>query len=139
MSMFWRVAFSGLHIFAYIAIFMLYRDYHFVDPALYEAVKDQKSADAFHVASQLGRFDFASMILGCVSIFIALAAIFAFLEIKNRAEESARKAAQQMVNEKLAELFEAELKKRPPISPSMVNLTPDQESQVIDDAPELKP
>lgn len=107
MSYFARGFFVLLHIMQIIAIVMLFKEYHFVDPALYEAVKDQKSVDAMHVASQLGRFDMVSLILSMIGIFISLAAIFAFIEVRSRsvrvaAETAEREAAR--VAQEVAEL-----------------------------------
>lgn len=67
-----------------ISILILYKDYRFVDPALYEAVKETKSLEVINVAAQLGRFDLAAMFLGGTSIIIAIAAIFGFLEVRSK-------------------------------------------------------
>ncbi len=76
------IAFCVLHVLQVVAIIILFTDYKFVDPALYDAVKDAKSLDVFNVAAQLGRFDLAALFLGGTSIIIAIAAIFGFLEVR---------------------------------------------------------
>lgn len=103
---FWMtIAFIVVHIVQISILLTLLKNFNFVDPALYDAVVDQKSLDAMHVAAQLGRFDMASMVLAMIGIFISLAAIFAFLEVRSRsvrvAEESARAEA-KIVAERVA-------------------------------------
>jgi hypothetical protein len=138
MSFWMRMAFFCAHVIEFVLIIALFKDYHFVDPALYEAVKDQKSLDAMHVASELGRFDMVSAYLGVFSIFIALAAIFAFVEVRTRAEKAANEAATAIVNEKVKALFEEAMKARPQGVPSVVDLSPADEAKALGASEEIK-
>lgn len=139
MSVFWRIAFCVAHIVSLVAIFMLYRDYNFVDPALYEAVKDQKSLDTLHVAVQIGRFDLASFFLGTVAILIALAAIFAFVEVKSRAERVAEEAAKAIVDSRVGSLFEEAMKTRAKEVAPMLHLSDAEEAKAMAESTELEP
>ncbi|MNL47298.1 hypothetical protein D3C87_1700800 [compost metagenome] len=77
------------------AILILFNDYNFVDPQLYETVKDAKSLDVLNVASQIGRFDLISMFLGIVAVFIGIVAVLGFWTIRGAALKSASDAARE--------------------------------------------
>ncbi len=89
----WRPFFLALHIAQIIFIIALLKDYHFVDPALYDAVKAEKSRDIIQLAGQLGRFDMASMFLAGIAILLGMAAIFGFLEVRSKAIRVAKDEA----------------------------------------------
>ena len=57
------------------------------------------TADAILQAAQLGRLDFASLLLGAVAILIALAAVFAFLNVRGLAKAQATEVAERVGRE----------------------------------------
>ncbi|MGQ5719909.1 hypothetical protein [Pseudochrobactrum asaccharolyticum] len=87
------IIFFILHVMQIIMIFILLKDYSFVDPALYETISSQKSKDVFHIAMQIGRFDLLTSLLAVISIILALSAIFGFMEIRSKAGRIAHDAA----------------------------------------------
>lgn len=118
-------------------IWLLLKSYHFVDPALYNEVKDQTSLDAIRVASELGRFDLASMFLGGISILLGIAAIFGFVEVRTRSAERAEATARQIVDEKVGTLFNEAMKARGADFGPGVRITEAAEADVLAKAHEL--
>lgn len=104
------IAFCVLHIMQVVALFILFKDYKFVDPALYEAVKDAKSLDVFSIAAQLGRFDLAALFLGGTSIIIAIAAIFGFLEVRSKSVRVAIDTATMQAAKTAQEVAELQIR-----------------------------
>lgn len=104
------IAFCVLHILQVVAIAILYTDYKFVDPALYEAVKDTKSLDVVNVAAQLGRFDLASLFLGGTSLVIAIAAVFGFLEVRSKSVRVATEVASLQAEKTAQEVAELQIR-----------------------------
>lgn len=86
-----------LHIMQVVAIFILFNEYHFVDPALYESVKSAESRDVLNVATQLGRFDLVSMFLAVVTLFLGVIALAGFWTIRGAALRAAEAAAREEV------------------------------------------
>lgn|GEM_PF-4316063 len=76
-----------------IVVLTLFKDYHFVDPAIYDRVVDTGSKDALDVAAQLGRFDLVSMILGIIALLIGIMAVSGFWMIRGAAVKAAEDAA----------------------------------------------
>ncbi|MER8509135.1 hypothetical protein [Mesorhizobium sp. M0199] len=101
----WGPFFLALHVATIVFLIAVLKQYHFVDPALYEAVKDAKSADILELASQLGRFDLVSMLLGMFGILLGLGAIVGFSELRFRAREVAGETAQIEARTALAEFL----------------------------------
>ena len=69
---------------------------------------DATAVDAIQHAAQLGRLDFASSLLGAVAILIALAAVFAFINVRHLAKRRATEVAErvsQEIAEKAANLY----------------------------------
>lgn len=60
---------------------------------------DAGPIDAIQQAAQLGRLDFASLLLAMVGILIALAAVFAFLNLRRVAKERATEVATSISGE----------------------------------------
>jgi hypothetical protein len=89
----WRIAFIVAHIVEGVVIWALFKDYHFVDPAIYNEAVKSGNADAIQVAYQIGRLDLASMFLAGISVLLGLAAIFAFVEVRSRAIRNAAETA----------------------------------------------
>lgn len=65
--------------------------------------------DALRVASQLGRFDIISALLGTLGIMIGLGALVSFGYIRYRARQEALDEARQAVNELLPQLVPQEV------------------------------
>lgn len=86
----WVVFFLGLHIVTAIFLLSLILDFHFVDPSLLNDLRKSSDRDVLNVAVQIGRLDFVSAILAMFGILTGLAAIFGFIEVRNRAEDRAR-------------------------------------------------
>lgn len=65
----------------------------------------EEYADAVHLAIQIGRLDYISVLLGILGIIIGISAIISFDYIRNRAdkiaEETAEETAGRIANEKL--------------------------------------
>ncbi len=60
---------------------------------------DAVPIDAIQQAAQLGRLDFASLLLAMVAILIALAAVFAFLNLRHVAKDRATEVAESISGE----------------------------------------
>lgn len=60
---------------------------------------DATVVDAIQQAAQLGRLDFASSLLGAVAILIALAAVFAFINVREIAKRRATEVAERVSRE----------------------------------------
>lgn len=86
-----------LHIMQVVAIIILFNDYHFVDPAIYESVKNAESKNVLHVAAQLGRFDLVSMLLAVVTLFLGIIALAGFWMIRGAAVRAAENAAREEI------------------------------------------
>lgn len=139
------------------ALIALYKDYHFVDPALYDRVKATGSKDVLDVAVQLGRFDLISMFLGTIALLIGVMAVSGFWMIRGAAIRAAEEAAKleaksqaTLVSEKIAEdvarryleekapaLVETVLKFQGIVRPAQVDLTKAEADQVTSDAVEI--
>lgn len=65
-----------------------------VDKEMFLAALDHP--DALNVAGQLGRLDFVSLLIGWFGVLLALAAIFAFWEVRIRASSAAKKEANEV-------------------------------------------
>ncbi|PYE98914.1 hypothetical protein C8J35_103515 [Rhizobium sp. PP-F2F-G38] len=94
--------FSILHIVELILLAVFARQYHFVDPTLYETVKDQDGRDALFVASQLGRFDMVSLFLTAAGLFLGGAALTGFWMIRAEATRAAQKEAREIASQTAA-------------------------------------
>ncbi len=90
---FWAPISAALHIACVLAIIGLVFGSKLVDPALYLDEAAKGHYEAITVASQLGRFDLISAILGMFGVLVGLAAIFGFIEVRTGAREAARAAA----------------------------------------------
>jgi len=133
----WRIAFIVAHLIEGVLLWTLLKDYHFVDPALYDEVKDKTSLDAIRVASELGRFDLASMFLAGISILLGVAAIFGFVEVRFRSEKRAEEAARQIVDQKVTALFNEAMKTRGDGASRHLGVTEAVEADVLSKANEL--
>lgn len=60
---------------------------------------DAVPIDAVQQAAQLGRLDFASLLLAMVAVLIALAAVFAFLNLRRVARDRATEVAERISGE----------------------------------------
>lgn len=134
----WRIFFTVSVIMQWIAIWILFGDYHFVDPALYEQVKSKASLDAISVASQIGRFDLASMFLAIVSILLGIGGIVGFIEVRFRTGKLAEETARQMVDEKVSALFDEAMRVKGQSTAVNVGMTEEAVSDVIGKSHELK-
>jgi len=133
----WRIAFIVAHLVEGVLLWTLLKDYHFVDPSLYHEVKDKTSLDAIRVASELGRFDLASMFLAGISILLGVAAIFGFVEVRFRSEKRAEETARQIVDQKVTALFNEAMKTRGDGALPHVGVTKAVEADVLSKANEL--
>ncbi len=73
-----------------VVVATFYKDYHFVDPTLYESVRAKSDRDALSVAVQLGRLDLLSVMIGLLSFVVALATLFGFWFYRNVVESTAK-------------------------------------------------
>ncbi|MDR9820595.1 hypothetical protein RJJ63_14965 [Rhizobium hidalgonense] len=133
----WRIAFIVAHLIEGVILWTLLRDYHFVDQSLYNEVKDKASLDAIRVASELGRFDLASMFLAGVSILIGVAAIFGFVEVRFRSEKRAEEVARHVVDQKVTALFNEAMKTRGDGMAPQLGMTEAVEADVLSKANEI--
>lgn len=102
----WRPINFTLHAMWFVAFLVLAKDYHFVDPTLYDAVLASKEREVFSLAVQLGRLDFLNSVLAILALVIAGGAIFGILEVRKGAEikaEAAARAVAEGVSAKVAE------------------------------------
>lgn len=134
----WRIASIVAHVVQCAIILTLLKEFHFVDPALYDEVMAAKSNDVIHVASELGRFDMASLLLGIVSILIALAAIFGFAEVRWRSEKKAEETARLVVEQKVPALFNEALKARGSLREFSIDIGGIDEKKLMAKASEIK-
>ena len=58
-----------------------------------------QATDAIHLAAQVGRLDVVSAVLALFGLLIGLAAIFGFIEVRNRAKEAATEVAKSVARE----------------------------------------
>jgi len=103
----WRPINLTLHVCWAMAILVLLKDYHFVDPTLYDAVAGAKEREIFSLAAQLGRLDFLNSVLAMLAIVIGLGAIIGIIEVRKGAEQKAEdvaiKAAEKIAKDALNE------------------------------------
>jgi len=135
------------------AIIMLFKEYHFVDPALYDAVAKSGDLDTLSVAVKLGRFDLVSMLLGLIAVLIGMAAMSGFWMLRGAAknaaaqqakeeagpiarEESAR-IAREYLEEKAPELIANMLQSKGIPEKPEIGMSAQQVQEVIDEATEM--
>lgn len=106
----WRIIFLTSHICQWFFIVCLVKQYPFVDRALYEKVHDASFPDTFSIAVQIGRFDFATLLLTVLGITLTLAGIFGFVEVRSRSEAAAIAAAKPIAHKVAKETAESEIK-----------------------------
>jgi hypothetical protein len=92
------LTFAVLHVLQLVLLAVLVKDYHFVDPALYDTIKTQDGRDVLYVASQLGRFDLVSLFLGAGGLFLGAAALGGFWMVRSAAVSAADAAAREESN-----------------------------------------
>lgn len=135
----WRPFNFTLHICWFFALIVLARDFHFVDPTLYDAVLRAQEREVLALAVQLGRLDFLNSILAILAIVIAGGAILGILEVRKGAQLRAEEAVQQYLNREAPRLFGEALKaqeqkpQEPDIGTASLN-----EQTIMDNATELK-
>lgn len=145
-----------------IVLMTMFKDYHFVDPALYDTVVEKKSKDALDVAAQLGRFDLVSMLLGIIALLIGIMAVSGFWMIRGAAVKAAEDAAvrvaeevataqakraaeavaQGYLAENVPRLVQTMVKSYMDTAPSATpnaGLSPEQVQEVTEDAKEIDP
>ncbi|MEM5500762.1 hypothetical protein WNY59_04075 [Ahrensia kielensis] len=88
-----------VHILWLFLFIVLSRDYHFVDPTLYDAVAGSKEREIFSLAVQLGRLDFLNSILAILAVIIGLSAVLGIVEVRKGAEMKAEDAAKSVAKE----------------------------------------
>lgn len=76
-----------------VGLVFLFKDYHFVDGALYEEVASADGKNSLAIAIELGRLDFLSALLAIIGIMVGLGAIVGYAEVRWRAIEQGRQAA----------------------------------------------
>ena len=89
----WRPFNVALHIVWAILFVALIRDYHFVDPTLYESVQSAKQREVFALAVQLGRLDFLNAVIAILAVVFGVGALFGIVEVRKNAEHKAEEAA----------------------------------------------
>lgn len=95
MGMGWRAFFAALHVVAFVLIGCLIAKDGFVDPAMYDEAKKASTVDALHLALQVGRLDIVSLMVAFYAIFAGVAAVFGFIEVRQRAVTVAGVAAEE--------------------------------------------
>lgn len=113
----WRPINFTLHAMWFAAFLVLAKDYHFVDPTLYDAVLAANEREVFSLAVQLGRLDFLNSVLAILALVIAGGAIFGILEVRKGAEVKAEAAAKVVAEGISAKVAEKEVER---ILPSVV-------------------
>lgn len=91
-----------LHIMWAVAIVVLARDFHFVDPHLYHEVYKSGVREPLNLAVQLGRLDLVSLMIGVFSIAIAVATVLGFWFYRNVVERTAKKETGEILPDVLA-------------------------------------
>jgi len=135
----WRPINFALHSCWLIAFIVLVKDYHFVDPALYDAVLGAKQRDVFALAVQLGRLDFMNSVLALLALVIAGGAVFGILEVRKAAEMRAESTAKAYLDREAPRLFDQAVKAqgRKRNKPDLGE-EPFDETSIIEEATEIK-
>ena len=138
----WRPINFTLHAMWFVAFIVIAQDYHFVDPALYDAVLEAKSRDAFSLAVQLGRLDFLNSVLAILALVIAGGAIFGIIEVRKgaqlKAEEAAREEAQRYLDKHAARLFGEAVKAQGAKPSGSATVPPQDEKDILAGAIEME-
>jgi len=91
-----------LHIMWAVAIVVLARDYHFVDPHLYHEVYKSGAREPLNLAVQLGRLDLVSLMIGAFSVAIAVATVLGFWFYRSVVERTAKIETSEILPDVLA-------------------------------------
>ena len=94
-----------LHIMWAVAIVILARDYHFVDPHLYHEVYASGAREPLNLAVQLGRLDLVSLMIGAFSVAIAVATVVGFWFYRGVVERTAKEETSEILPDVLAKHF----------------------------------
>jgi hypothetical protein len=94
-----------LHLMWGVAVIILMRDFHFVDPQLYSEVYESGAREPLNLAVQLGRLDLVSLMIGVFSVAIAVATIVGFWFYRGVVEKTAKEETSEILPDVLAKHF----------------------------------
>lgn len=97
--------FVGLHLVTLVFLVAIISDYHFIDPTLMAEVQAHDGLDTIAVASQLGRFDFLSVLLAAFALLAVFGGLFGFGFVRGESQATARQTAERIAEERLTELL----------------------------------
>jgi len=101
----WHPVNIVLHIMWFVAIIILLRDFHFVDPQLYGEVYASGARESLNLAVQLGRLDLVSLMIGVFSVAIAVATVVGFWFYRGVVEKTAKEETSEILPAVLAKHF----------------------------------